>query len=117
MKYQITPGGPCMCGATDCPSCGPAQGYSGDEEYLEQAIGEIMKESRQNAPLIDDALGSFSDEQYAAQTALIIAALATEKEEDFDPKALQAIGEFMCRRVLEKLAEFAEDEINDIYNR
>lgn len=19
--------GPCMCGATDCPSCGPAQGY------------------------------------------------------------------------------------------
>lgn len=19
---------PCMCGATDCPSCGPAQGYS-----------------------------------------------------------------------------------------
>lgn len=20
--------GPCLCGATDCPSCGPAQGYS-----------------------------------------------------------------------------------------
>lgn len=20
-------GGPCLCGATDCPSCGPAQGY------------------------------------------------------------------------------------------
>lgn len=20
-------GEPCMCGATDCPSCGPAQGY------------------------------------------------------------------------------------------
>lgn len=20
--------GPCMCGATDCPSCGPAQGYT-----------------------------------------------------------------------------------------
>ena len=19
--------GPCICGATDCPSCGPAQGY------------------------------------------------------------------------------------------
>ncbi len=19
--------GPCLCGATDCPSCGPAQGY------------------------------------------------------------------------------------------
>lgn len=19
--------GPCMCGATDCPNCGPAQGY------------------------------------------------------------------------------------------
>lgn len=21
-------GGPCMCGACDCPSCGPAQGYT-----------------------------------------------------------------------------------------
>lgn len=21
-------GEPCMCGATDCPSCGPAQGYA-----------------------------------------------------------------------------------------
>lgn len=21
------PSGPCLCGATDCPSCGPAQGY------------------------------------------------------------------------------------------
>ena len=20
--------GPCMCGGTDCPSCGPAQGYT-----------------------------------------------------------------------------------------
>ena len=24
--------GPCMCAATDCPSCGPAQGYSGNED-------------------------------------------------------------------------------------
>lgn len=22
----------CMCGATDCPSCGPAQGYTPTEE-------------------------------------------------------------------------------------
>ena len=26
MRYQ-TPG-PCMCGAMDCPNCGPAQGYA-----------------------------------------------------------------------------------------
>jgi hypothetical protein len=24
---------PCMCGATDCPSCGPAQGYSVIKRY------------------------------------------------------------------------------------
>ena len=25
--------GPCMCGATDCPSCGPAQGYEVVQVY------------------------------------------------------------------------------------
>lgn len=30
--------GPCMCGATDCRSCGPAQGYDPDyEAFLEDA--------------------------------------------------------------------------------
>ena len=27
MSYRTDWCGPCMCGATDCPSCGPAQGY------------------------------------------------------------------------------------------
>jgi hypothetical protein len=27
--------GPCMCGATDCRSCGPAQGYRLDDEDAE----------------------------------------------------------------------------------
>ena len=25
--------GPCLCGATDCPSCGPAQGYAVVRHY------------------------------------------------------------------------------------
>jgi hypothetical protein len=27
MSYYPQKYGPCMCGATDCRSCGPAQGY------------------------------------------------------------------------------------------
>ena len=27
MGYYPNKYGPCMCGTTDCPSCGPAQGY------------------------------------------------------------------------------------------
>lgn len=27
-KRIVSTAGPCMCGAIDCPSCGPAQGYS-----------------------------------------------------------------------------------------
>ena len=27
MPYRPDRFGPCMCGAIDCPSCGPAQGY------------------------------------------------------------------------------------------
>lgn len=30
--------GPCMCGAIDCPSCGPAQGYHG---HYERAGGKL----------------------------------------------------------------------------
>ena len=39
--------GPCMCGATDCPSCGPAQGYdlSGPSaESVEERAKEIAIE-------------------------------------------------------------------------
>ena len=39
--------GPCMCGATDCPSCGPAQGYSlscPSAEDVEERAKEIAIE-------------------------------------------------------------------------
>lgn len=26
--------GPCLCGATDCPSCGPAQGYTVERRWI-----------------------------------------------------------------------------------
>jgi len=28
MSWHPQSNGPCMCGAPDCPSCGPAQGYT-----------------------------------------------------------------------------------------
>jgi hypothetical protein len=45
--------GRCMCGAWDCPSCGPAQGYAGwwDEEGLEE---EDDDEEVDPEPVLDD---------------------------------------------------------------
>lgn len=37
---QFSRFGPCMCGATDCPSCGPAQGYSLDDEERDNDFDE-----------------------------------------------------------------------------
>ena len=34
MNYE-----PCMCGDVDCPSCGPAQGYSDYDENYEPSKG------------------------------------------------------------------------------
>jgi len=31
----------CMCGATDCPSCGPAQGYRVVRRY-DPALGRVV---------------------------------------------------------------------------
>lgn len=38
MTYNRLPSGPCMCGAMDCPSCGPDQGCAleDDEQYDER---------------------------------------------------------------------------------
>lgn len=38
MKRHHEPGRPCLCGATDCPECGPAQGY--EVEEVEQDCDE-----------------------------------------------------------------------------
>lgn len=35
--------GPCLCGAPDCESCGPAQGYSRCEEHGRMACEECRE--------------------------------------------------------------------------
>ena len=49
--------GPCMCGATDCRSCGPAQGYTLDEneEDFEDSEFELPTDVEMDAA-IDAAL-------------------------------------------------------------
>jgi hypothetical protein len=49
--------GPCMCGATDCPSCGPAQGYTvvrrwicGRWHYVNPDDGEEEEEDVPDEP-------------------------------------------------------------------
>ena len=40
--------GPCMCGDTQCPSCGPAQGYNLDEELVIEWLEALADESNLN---------------------------------------------------------------------
>lgn len=49
--YPQGRGGPCMCGAIDCRSCGPAQGYSLDPDPREDE--EREDEEREFEPQND----------------------------------------------------------------
>lgn len=96
------PSGPCLCGATDCPSCGPAQGYAiCDEDALEGFIQSEIAQMRKSPVLVDEALGSLSEEQYATNARLVFEAIDGERTTGFDPKQLQAIGEHLVTAVLE----------------
>ena len=52
----------CMCGATDCPSCGPAQGYrypplsDAEEAQIEARAQELFDERMQSRESFDDLL-------------------------------------------------------------
>ena len=95
------PLGPCMCGATDCPSCGPAQGYAlYDEDATEGFIQSEIAEMRRSQALVTDALGSLSEEQFATTDRLVFEAIAGERDSGFRPAQLQAIGEHLVTAVL-----------------
>ena len=117
MKYQTTPSGPCMCGSTDCPSCGPAQDFPRESDYLDAAVNTLVAEKRELFSAVDDAVGSLSDESYLEQSRLIFEALKTEREGSFSPEALQAIGQLLCERVLERLDLDAREEVEDIFGQ
>ena len=53
---DINSSGPCMCGATDCPSCGPAQGYTLiDEETFDEELAALVRQKGQNLAAITAA--------------------------------------------------------------
>ena len=97
-----------MCGATDCPSCGPAQGYSiCDEDATEGFIQSEIAQMRKSPLLVDEALGSLSEEQYATNARLVFEAIDGERDNGFQPAQLQAIGEHLVMSVLRYFDEQA----------
>ena len=95
------PDGPCLCGATDCPSCGPAQGYTIlDSDAMEGYIQSEIAQMRASPVLVGEALGSLSGEEYATTDRLVFEAIAGERDSGFRPAQLQAIGEHLVTAVL-----------------
>ena len=102
------PSGPCLCGAQDCASCGPAQGYSlYDEDATEGFIQSEIAQMRKSLVLVDEALGSLSEEQYATNARLVFEAIDGERDSGFQPAQLQAIGEHLVMSVLRYFDEQA----------
>ena len=102
------PDGPCLCGASDCPSCGPAQGYTIlDSDALESHIQSEIAEMRRQPVLVSSALGSLSEAEYATTDRLVFDAIDGERITGFDPKQLQAIGEHLVMSVLRHFDEQA----------
>ena len=95
------PSGPCLCGAADCASCGPAQGYTiVDSDVMDAFIQSEIAEMRRSQALVTDALGSLSEEQFATTDRLVFEALDGELTTGFRPAQLQAIGEHLVTAVL-----------------
>ena len=44
VERHMSRGGPCMCGATDCPRCGPAQGYEVRRVYINGRVRFVNPE-------------------------------------------------------------------------
>ena len=104
--------GPCMCGATDCPSCGPAQGYSLlDSDAIEAMIQSDIAEKRASLPAVADALGSFTEQDFKRTDALVFEALDSEQTDKGIPQdKLAAIGEHLVNCVLRIFDEQARKE-------
>lgn len=104
--------GPCMCGATDCPSCGPAQGYSLlDSDAVEDMIQSAIAEKRASLAAVADALGSLTEADFQRTDALVFEALASEQIDKGIPRdKLAAIGEHLVNCVLRIFEEQAREE-------
>ena len=90
-----------MCGATDCKSCGPAQGYSLlDDEAIESMIQHEIGRMRADPKAVSEALGSLTEAAYAETDRLVFEAIDGERDSGFRPAQLQAIGEHLVTAVL-----------------
>lgn len=101
---------PCLCGATDCRSCGPAQGYRlFDEDAMEGYIQSEIAQMRADPVKVGEALGSLSAEDYATTDRLVFEAIDGEILTGFQPAQLQAIGEHLVMSVLRHFDELARE--------
>lgn len=98
------PSGPCLCGASDCPSCGPAQGYVlHDDDAYEGFVQSEIAVLRADPAAVTDAIGSLSEGDYATTDRLVFEALDGELTTGFRPAQLQAIGEHLVMATLKAL--------------
>ena len=104
------PDSPCLCGASDCQSCGPAQGYTIlDSDAIEGYIQSEIAQMRASPVLVGSALGSLSEAEYATTDRLVFDAIDGERVTGFDPLQLQAIGEHLVMSVLREFDRQARE--------
>ena len=91
---------PCLCGASDCRSCGPAQGYRliNDDE---------VRYLRADPVAVGEALTCLHERDYIVTDRLVFEALDGQRIEGFDDAQLRAIGLHLCEAVLRKFEEQA----------
>lgn len=64
MKRYHEPGRPCLCGAQDCPSCGPAQGYDPLDFAIDEMADEVVAEWLADRKQFSEYAAGFSDETW-----------------------------------------------------
>lgn len=99
---------PCLCGASDCRSCGPAQGYRLiTEEEVNELVADEVRYLRADPVAVGEALTCLHQRDYIVLDRLVFEAMDGERIEGFDPAQLQAIGQHLCDAVLSKFEEQA----------
>ena len=107
------PSGPCLCGCTDCPPCGPAQDYPLlDEETFDEELAALVRQKSQNLAAITAAQGEFTNEDFAHIDALIFQAFDSERVVGgIPPEAVQAIGQYILTAITRIFTEQAQKEL------
>ena len=108
------PSGPCLCGCTDCHSCGPAQGYTlRDEETFDEELAALVRQKGKNLAAIMAAQGEFTNEDFALIDALIFQAFDSERVVGgIPPEAMQAIGQYILTAIARIFTEQAQKELS-----